>query len=85
MPVLGFAAGAANQADRGAFQHLPTRGLIVLAVVLTVRAVSRPDRPAASPTPQQILAERFARGEIDAEEYQARLRVLNGEPPSAQP
>jgi putative membrane protein len=27
-------------------------------------------------TPQQILAERFARGEIDAEEYENRLNRL---------
>lgn len=60
-------------------------GLIVLAVVLVVRSLSRPGRPAAPSSAHQILAERFARGEIDAEEYQARLRVLNGEAPPQQP
>jgi putative membrane protein len=54
--------------------------LIVLAVVLIVRALNRPSHPAVSPPAQQILAARFARGEIDAEEYQERLRILNGEP-----
>lgn len=29
-------------------------------------------------TPQQVLAERFARGEIDEEEYARRLSVLGG-------
>ncbi|MFF0411220.1 SHOCT domain-containing protein [Kitasatospora sp. NPDC004745] len=31
---------------------------------------------AAGPTPEQVLAERFARGEIDAEEYRHRLDTL---------
>lgn len=30
----------------------------------------------ASPGPEQILANRFATGEIDADEYQSRLEVL---------
>ncbi|WP_326791107.1 SHOCT domain-containing protein [Streptomyces sp. NBC_00151] len=55
--------------------------LIVFAVVL-FRAVPRSSdsgtktgtRP--GPTPEQILAERFARGEIDEEEYRSRLAVL---------
>ena len=63
----------------GILVNLLFLGLVVLAVVLLVRALSRPGHPAAS-SAHQILAERFARGEIDAEEYQARLRVLNGEP-----
>jgi hypothetical protein len=29
-----------------------------------------------TPTPQQLLADRFARGEIDEEEYTRRLEVL---------
>lgn len=33
-------------------------------------------RERGSDGPDQILAERFARGEIDAEEYQRRLAVL---------
>ncbi|MFI0716705.1 SHOCT domain-containing protein [Streptomyces inhibens] len=33
------------------------------------------------PTPEQILAERYARGEIDEEEYQRRLATLRGSPP----
>ncbi|GHE42821.1 hypothetical protein GCM10017673_51330 [Streptosporangium violaceochromogenes] len=34
---------------------------------------NRPDRP---DRPEEILAERFARGEIDDEEYRRRLEVL---------
>jgi len=65
----------------GVMVNLLFLALIVLAVVLVARALSRPSHPAVSLSAQQILAERFARGEIDAEEYQARLRILNGEPP----
>lgn len=65
----------------GVLVNLWVLALIALIVVLVVRALSRPSQPAASPSAQQILAERFARGEIDADEYQARLRVLKGEPP----
>ncbi|MDH6707418.1 putative membrane protein [Kitasatospora sp. MAA19] len=35
-----------------------------------------PQGPVAGPTPEQLLAERFARGEIDAEEYRHRLDTL---------
>lgn len=51
-------------------------------VVLAVAAVFRGTRPSgARPSvsqrhPREILDERFARGEIDAEEYHARLAVL---------
>ncbi|MDY0814474.1 SHOCT domain-containing protein [Kitasatospora purpeofusca] len=34
--------------------------------------------PPAWPAAEQVLAERFARGEIDAEEYWHRLDVLRG-------
>jgi putative membrane protein len=41
-----------------------------------------PVPPPASGSPQQLLADRFARGEIDEEEYRRRLAVLqNPEPP----
>ena len=32
--------------------------------------------PPLRPTPEQVLAERFARGEIDDEEYRRRLAAL---------
>ena len=35
------------------------------------------------PTPVQLLAERFARGEIDEEEYRQRLETLRGTGPVA--
>ncbi|MFF9136712.1 SHOCT domain-containing protein [Streptomyces albogriseolus] len=35
----------------------------------------------AGPSPEQLLAERFARGEIDEEEYQRRLTALHSSGP----
>jgi len=53
-------------------------GLIIAGVVLLVRVVARSAGPhAAAASPQQILAERYARGEIADEEYQQRLATLN--------
>jgi putative membrane protein len=37
------------------------------------------------PAPEQILAERFARGEIDENEYTARLAALRGRSKQADP
>ena len=57
-------------------------GLIIAGIVALVRYTGRrtpqggPGAEAA--TPQRILAERFARGEIDEEEYTRRLAVLGG-------
>ncbi|WP_306337393.1 SHOCT domain-containing protein [Streptomyces sp. KL118A] len=53
--------------------------LIITAVVLLVRAFSRTPRATAAPprlAAEQLLAERFARGEIDEDEYHRRLGVL---------
>jgi putative membrane protein len=57
--------------------------LIIAALVLLFRSLSRPtagsSQNVASRTPpsaEELLAERFARGEIDEEEYERRLRVL---------
>ena len=54
--------------------------LIITAVVLIVRYVvsQRPGDTAArsARTPEEVLAERYARGEIDDEEYQRRLALL---------
>ena len=62
--------------------------LVIAAVVAVVRladarvadarAVDRPPAPAA--TPRSLLADRYARGEIDEAEYQHRVDVLNKTP-----
>ncbi|HWS91235.1 MAG TPA: SHOCT domain-containing protein [Mycobacterium sp.] len=54
--------------------------LIITAVVLIVRYVvsQRPTGTSvgSARTPEEVLAERYARGEIDDEEYQRRLALL---------
>ena len=54
-------------------------GLIILGVIALLRYLARGDRSTTSrPAPEQVLAERFARGEIDEQEYHQRLDVLRG-------
>ncbi|MHA6794267.1 SHOCT domain-containing protein [Pseudonocardia bannensis] len=51
--------------------------LIIRGVIALVRFLVRGDRSmSARPTPEQLLAERFARGEIDEQEYRQRLHTL---------
>jgi putative membrane protein len=61
-----------------AFVMIVFWAIVVTAVVFAIRS-GRPhspaDRQAAGSDPERILAERFARGEIDADEY-TRCRDL---------
>ncbi len=59
--------------------------LVIFGVVALVRSFTRVDQPTTTrSTPEQLLAERFARGEIDEHEYHQRLEVLrNGSRPLA--
>lgn len=51
---------------------------VVTLVVLAARYLLREPRPhTLTDGPERILAERFARGEISAEEYRDRLRTLH--------
>jgi putative membrane protein len=53
--------------------------LVVLGVVGVVRYLTRVDRSLVTrPVAEQVLAERFARGDIDETEYRQRLDVLCG-------
>lgn len=57
-------------------------GGLVVVIVLAVRwlgggPAGGTGAPPAGSTPLDILQERFARGEIDAEEYEERKRVLS--------
>ncbi|MFJ9009757.1 SHOCT domain-containing protein [Streptomyces canus] len=63
--------------------------LLVTVAVLLVRSLNRTptslDVHTATPTPasaEQLLAERFARGEIDEEQYRRSLAVLRGDGPT---
>lgn len=61
-------------------------GIVITAVVLLVRspraAAQTPGQPTARPTPEQVLAERFARGEIDEADYTGRLATLHRKVPA---
>jgi putative membrane protein len=54
--------------------------LVIVGVVAWVRYLGRNDRGSDAPTPEELLAERFARGEIDEDEYRHRLDVLTEVP-----
>jgi putative membrane protein len=54
--------------------------LVIAAVIVLVRYLVGAQRTSNDRTPQQILAERFARGEIDEQEYRARLATLRDNP-----
>lgn len=57
-------------------------GLVVFGIVALFRRDSRDQDSrlqAGEHTPLQVLDERFARGEIDADEYQSRRETLRGE------
>ncbi|WP_232376579.1 SHOCT domain-containing protein [Amycolatopsis aidingensis] len=54
-------------------------GGLVTVIVLLLRRLARPDRTPAAPEAEPaegILAARFARGEIDEEEYRRRRAAL---------
>lgn len=54
--------------------------LLIVIVIALVRYLAHAGRPNVAPpagvTPEQLLAERFARGEIDTDEYRERLETL---------
>jgi putative membrane protein len=60
-------------------------GLVIVAIAALVRYTRRGAQPGVpvthGPTPQQLLADRFARGDIDEDEYRRRLQVLGSGSP----
>jgi putative membrane protein len=63
----------------GVFWMILSWGVMISIVWAMFRAFA-PDRNSGEPLhdPKAALAERFAKGEIDADEYRERLRVLDG-------
>jgi putative membrane protein len=59
-------------------------GLVIAALVLGVRWLIRADRrgklppPSATPDPLEALRHRYAKGEIDEEEFDRRRKTLAG-------
>ena len=56
-------------------------GLVIAGLVVLVHYLARSERPRGGPpadrsSPEQVLAERFARGEVDEEEFHSRLETL---------
>ncbi len=51
-------------------------GFLILAAVLVFRSLGRGPEPQVRSDPMAILDERFARGEVDQEEYAARKAAL---------
>jgi putative membrane protein len=66
----------------GPFFMILVFALVIAVVILLVRWLGgplqapTPHHPPSFRTPLDILKERFARGEIDKEEYEERRRVL---------
>ncbi|MEY8829753.1 SHOCT domain-containing protein [Sedimentitalea sp. XS_ASV28] len=77
-PMMGWGGGWGGMIFGPFFMIIVLALVIALAVVL-VRWIGEP-RSGAGPTggrpPIDILKERFARGEIDKEEFEERRRVL---------
>ena len=56
-------------------------GLVIFGVVAIFRGIGKTNEPAERTPrrdPMRILDERFARGELDLDEYHARQDVLRG-------
>ncbi|BCY09997.1 SHOCT domain-containing protein [Actinoplanes sp. L3-i22] len=49
---------------------------LLLAIAVAAVVAAWPARRGSGSGPERVLADRFARGEIDAEEYEQRLRTL---------
>ncbi|SEK55221.1 SHOCT domain-containing protein [Nonomuraea pusilla] len=78
--MWGYGAGGWGMALM-IFTTLVFWGALITAIVLAARYMGRTtsrDMPPREAAPEDILAQRFARGEIDSDEYQARLATLRG-------
>jgi len=56
--------------------------ILVVAVRYTGRGGLRGEPVVHGPTPQQVLADRFARGDLDEEQYTRTLKVLDATAPA---
>ena len=58
---------------------IPSVLILGALVALGIWAVRRFSEPRGDSSARRILAERFARGEIDADEFRSRLAALEGQ------
>jgi putative membrane protein len=86
LPTMGFAGGFGLMALVAFLVAIAFWGAIIALVVLGVRWLIRQERASRLPPdsstqpraddPLEILRSRYARGEIDDEEYERRRRTL---------
>ncbi|EHN09397.1 hypothetical protein PAI11_37310 [Patulibacter medicamentivorans] len=74
--MWGHRAGGDGWDGRGTAMAIFMGLLVLIAVVAVV--LWRPWRPRSAATPLEILQQRFARGELDQEEFEQRRSLLDG-------
>jgi len=81
--MMGWGGQGYGMGGFGGFVMIIFWVLIIVGVVLVIRYFTTGHTAGRSSQvvndPLQILRERYARGEIDTEEFEARRKVLEGE------
>lgn len=68
-----------NDGGWGVLWMVLSMAAVVVLVVILIRAITSTDsRRQPRRDPEDVLAARFANGEIDADEYRERVDVLRG-------
>ena len=75
-PMMGWGYGNGLGMIFGPVLWLVVSGLVVFGVIWLVRRLDHPSGHKATPNAMAELDLRFARGEIDAEEYASRKKLL---------
>jgi len=52
--------------------------VMVVAVIAALLGRDRPEKRGSRPSPEDTLKERYARGEIERDEYEQKLKDLQG-------
>jgi putative membrane protein len=74
---MGGWGGALMTISTIAFWALVIAGILALIRYTRTAGAERGPEPPARATPERILAERYARGEIDESEYKRQLETLD--------
>ena len=71
-----------NDGGWGILWMILSMAVMVTLIVVAIRAFAPGDSRRELPRdPKDVLAERFAKGEIDSDEYRERLAILQGNAP----